>query len=193
MPRTTAATTRARSTWCSRPPATTELRDEQRRRREAGDPSQLGIGLATYVEITNGIDEAEFGAVTITPEGKAIARTGSFSHGQGHETTFAMIVAARLGLPVEDVTVEKGDTDNVPRGTGTYGSKSTQLGGSTVSMAAEGVVEQAKQLAADLLEASAGRHRARSRRGRVPRRRRAAVGAHLEGARRPCRRRRQAG
>ncbi len=131
-----------------------ELRDEQRRRREAGDPSQLGIGLATYVEITNGIDEAEFGAVTITPEGKAIARTGSFSHGQGHETTFAMIVAARLGLPVEDVTVEKGDTDNVPRGTGTYGSKSTQLGGSTVSMAAEGVVEQAKQLAADLLEAA---------------------------------------
>ncbi len=131
-----------------------ELRDEQRRRRDAGGARQLGIGLATYVEITNGIDEAEFGAVTITPEGKAIARTGSFSHGQGHETTFAMIVAARLGLPVEDVTVEKGDTDNVPRGTGTYGSKSTQLGGSTVSMAAEGVVEQAKQLAADLLEAA---------------------------------------
>jgi aerobic carbon-monoxide dehydrogenase large subunit len=131
-----------------------ELRDEQTRRRESGDPRQLGIGLATYVEITNGLDEAEFGAVTITPDGKAIARTGSFSHGQGHETTFAMIVADRLGLPVEDVTVTKGDTDSVPRGTGTYGSKSTQLGGSTVSKAAEGVVEKAKQLAADLLEAA---------------------------------------
>jgi carbon-monoxide dehydrogenase large subunit len=131
-----------------------ELRAEQRRRREAGDTRRLGIGLATYVEVTNGLDEAEFGAVTITADGKAIARTGSFSHGQGHETTFAMIVAERLGLPVEDVTVEKGDTDTVPRGTGTYGSKSTQLGGSTVSRAAEGVVDNARRLAADLLEAA---------------------------------------
>jgi carbon-monoxide dehydrogenase large subunit len=131
-----------------------ELRAEQRRRREAGDARQLGIGVAAYVEVTNGLDEAEFGAVTITPEGKAIARTGSFSHGQGHETTFAMIVAERLGLAVEDVTVEKGDTDAVPRGTGTYGSKSTQLGGSTVRRAADGVVENAKRLAADLLEAA---------------------------------------
>jgi aerobic carbon-monoxide dehydrogenase large subunit len=132
-----------------------ELRAEQRRRREAGDAKQLGIGLSAYVEITNGLGESEFGGVTITEDGKAIARTGSFSHGQGHETTFAQIVAERLGMPVEDVIVEKGDTDVVPRGTGTYGSKSTQIGGTAAGKAAEGVVENAKSLAADLLEASA--------------------------------------
>jgi aerobic carbon-monoxide dehydrogenase large subunit len=92
--------------------------------------------------------------VTITEEGKAILRTGSFSHGQGHETTFAMLVAERLGLAVEDVVVEKGDTDVVPRGTGTYGSKSTQIGGAAAAQAADEVAESAKRLAADLLEAS---------------------------------------
>jgi carbon-monoxide dehydrogenase large subunit len=132
-----------------------DLRAEQRRRREEGAAKQLGIGMSAYVEVTNGLTEAEFGAVTITEEGKAILRTGSFSHGQGHETTFAMLVAQRLGLAVEDVTVEKGDTDAVPRGTGTYGSKSTQIGGAAAAQAAEDVAEKAKRLAADLLEASA--------------------------------------
>ena len=110
---------------------------------------QLGIGLSCYVEITNGIAESEFGEVEITPDGGAILRTGSFSHGQGHETTFAMIVAERLGLPVEKVTVEKGDTDEIARGTGTYGSKSTQIGGAAARLAAEDVLERAKQLVAD--------------------------------------------
>jgi carbon-monoxide dehydrogenase large subunit len=132
-----------------------ELRAEQRRRRDEGAAKQLGIGMSAYVEVTNGLTEAEFGAVTITEEGKAILRTGSFSHGQGHETTFAMLVAERLGLAVEDVTVEKGDTDAVPRGTGTYGSKSTQIGGAAAVQAAEDVTDKAKRLAADLLEASA--------------------------------------
>jgi aerobic carbon-monoxide dehydrogenase large subunit len=131
-----------------------ELRAEQRRRRGDGTPKQLGIGLSAYVEVTNGLAEAEFGAVAITKEGKAILRTGSFSHGQGHETTFAMLVAERLGLAVEDVTVVKGDTDSVPRGTGTYGSKSTQIGGAAAAKVAEDVAEKAKRLAADLLEAS---------------------------------------
>jgi carbon-monoxide dehydrogenase large subunit len=130
------------------------LRDEQRRRREAGDTRQLGIGLSTYVEITNGIAEAEFGAVEITPAGEAILRTGSFSHGQGHETTFATIVADRLGMPLESVRVIKGDTDEVARGTGTYGSKSTQIGGVAARQAATEVAERAKRLAADLLEAA---------------------------------------
>ncbi|HET8673149.1 MAG TPA: xanthine dehydrogenase family protein molybdopterin-binding subunit, partial [Thermoleophilaceae bacterium] len=88
-----------------------QLRDEQQRRRDSNGARQLGIGLSTYVEVTNGLGESEFGAVRIDGQGKATLRTGSFSHGQGHETTFAMIVAERLGLPVEDVTVIKGDTD----------------------------------------------------------------------------------
>jgi carbon-monoxide dehydrogenase large subunit len=128
-----------------------ELRAEQRNRT---GPRRLGIGLSTYVEITNGDAESEFGEVEITADGGAVLRTGSFSHGQGHETTFAMIVAERLGLPVESVSVVKGDTDQVARGTGTYGSKSTQIGGVVAGLAAEEVAERAKKLAADLLEVS---------------------------------------
>ncbi len=131
-----------------------ELRAEQRRRREQGGSRQLGIGISSYVEITNPLGEAELGEVEITPDGGAIVRTGSFSHGQGHETTFAMIAAARLGLPVEKVTVHKGDTDEIPTGTGTYGSKSTQIGGAAARVASDMVVEQAKELVADYLEAS---------------------------------------
>ena len=130
-----------------------ELRAEQARRRAEGDPTLLGIGMSTYVEITNGIGESEFGAVEITAGGDAILKTGSFSHGQGHETTFAQIAAAQLGLPVERVTVVKGDTDRVARGTGTYGSKSTQIGGAAARKAAEELVDKAKELAAEQLEA----------------------------------------
>jgi carbon-monoxide dehydrogenase large subunit len=130
------------------------LRREQERRRDEGSTRQLGIGLSTYVEVTNGIMEAEFGAVEITDDGSAIVKTGSFSQGQGHETTFAQIVAARTGLPLEKIKVIKGDTDAVARGTGTYASKSTQIGGVAASQASELLVEKAKQLAADELEAS---------------------------------------
>ncbi len=131
-----------------------QLRQEQASRRANGSPLQLGIGLATYVEVTNGIAETEFGAVEITSDGEAIVKTGSFSHGQGHETTFAQIVAERLGLPIEKVTVIKGDTDRVARGTGTYGSKSTQIGGAAAEKASEEVVERAKRLVAEELEAN---------------------------------------
>jgi carbon-monoxide dehydrogenase large subunit len=131
-----------------------ELRDEQRRRRDDGGEKQLGIGISCYVEITNGVAESEFGEVEITADGGAIVRTGSFSHGQGHETTFAMIAAERLGLPVEKVTVYKGDTDEIAKGTGTYGSKSTQIGGTAARLAADDVVEQARKLVADYLETS---------------------------------------
>ena len=131
------------------------LRQEQERRRESGDTRALGIGVSVYVEITNGLVEPELGDVEITREGEAVLRTGSFSHGQGHETTFAMIVADRLGLPIEAVRVIKGDTDEVSQGTGTYGSKSTQIGGAAARQAAEVVVERARVLASEQLEASA--------------------------------------
>jgi aerobic carbon-monoxide dehydrogenase large subunit len=131
-----------------------ELRAEQARRREAGEARQLGIGLAVYVEITNGGAEPEFGSVTITPEGGAVLLTGSFSHGQGHETAYAQVVADRLGMPLEKVAVRYGDTDEVARGGGTYGSKSLQIGGTVAAQAATEVVETAKRLVADELEAN---------------------------------------
>jgi aerobic carbon-monoxide dehydrogenase large subunit len=131
-----------------------ELRSEQARRREAGEPRQIGIGIAVYVEITNGGAESEFGSVEITPDGGAVLLTGSFSHGQGHETAYAQVVADRLGLPLEKVTVRYGDTDEVARGGGTYGSKSLQIGGTVAAQAASEVVEKATQLVADELEAN---------------------------------------
>jgi carbon-monoxide dehydrogenase large subunit len=132
-----------------------ELRAEQQRRRDEGGALQLGVGVSSYTEVTNPLGEEEYGEVEITSLGGAVVHTGSFSHGQGHETTFAMIAADRLGLPIERVTVLKGDTDDVPRGTGTFGSKSTQIGGMAARGAADGVVERAKLLVGDYLEASA--------------------------------------
>jgi carbon-monoxide dehydrogenase large subunit len=131
-----------------------QLRQQQAERRAQGGTLHLGIGLSVYVEVTNGISEAEFGAVEITSDGAAIVKTGSFSQGQGHETTFAQIVAQRLGLELEQVSVIKGDTDVVLRGTGTYGSKSTQIGGAAAAQASEAVVEHAKRLVAEELEAN---------------------------------------
>ena len=133
-----------------------ELRAEQARRREAGETRRLGIGLSVYVEITNGGAEPEFGAVEITPEGGALLRTGSFQHGQGHETSYAQVVADRLGMPLESVTVVFGDTDVVARGGGTYGSKSLQAGGTAAAQASTEVVERARQLVAEELEAHVG-------------------------------------
>ena len=131
-----------------------ELRAEQERLRAQDSGTLLGIGISVYVEITNGISEGEFGAVEITEDGGAIVRTGSFSHGQGHETTFAQIVSERTGIDLEKIQVLAGDTDRVPRGTGTYGSKSTQIGGAAAGQASEILVERAKELAADALAAN---------------------------------------
>jgi aerobic carbon-monoxide dehydrogenase large subunit len=132
-----------------------ELRAEQQRRREQGGPVQMGIGICSYIEISNPIAETEFGEVEITASGGAIARTGSCVHGQGHETTFSMIVSEQLGLPIEKVSVHKGDTDEIAMGTGTYGSKSTQLGGSALRLAAEQVCERARTLVGEYLIADA--------------------------------------
>ena len=131
-----------------------KLRKEQAARRKAGGPKQLGIGLAVYVEITNGIPGSEFGSVEVLPDGKARVLTGTSPHGQGHETAWSMIVSEQLGIPIEDVQVVHGDTDRVPRGVGTFGSKSLQSGGVAVHQASETVVTKARELAADLLEAS---------------------------------------
>jgi carbon-monoxide dehydrogenase large subunit len=131
-----------------------ELRAEQRRRRESGDVRQLGIGLSTYVEITNGIPGSEFGSVEVLPDGRARVLTGTSPHGQGHVTSWSQLVADQLGIGIEDVEVIHGDTDLVPRGVGTFGSKSLQSGGVAVFQAAEQVVDKAKELAADLLEAN---------------------------------------
>ena len=131
-----------------------ELRAEQARRRAANDPVQLGIGLSSYVETTNPMGSGDYGQVEITADGGAIIRTGSSSHGQGHHTAWAMLVSEATGIPMEKMEFHFGDTDDVARGGGTGGSRSLQVGGSAVKLAAEAVIEKAKQRAADLLEAA---------------------------------------
>src|SRR3954467_7418239 len=131
-----------------------ELRAEQKRRREGNGATQMGIGLSAYIEITNGFAEPEWGGVGITKEGGATVRTGLGPTGQGHQTALAMLVSDRLGIPMDKVSVHHGDTDLIPRGTGTYGSRSLQAGGAAIDGASVKVVEKAKELVADELEAS---------------------------------------
>jgi carbon-monoxide dehydrogenase large subunit len=132
-----------------------ELRAEQARRREAGDPMALGIGLASYVEITGGGPAGESGKVVVNRDGSVTAYTGSSPHGQGLDTTLTMLLSDQLGVPMDKITIRHGDTDEVPRAIGTFGSRSLQLGGSALRQAANEVIEQARELAADLLEAAA--------------------------------------
>lgn len=131
-----------------------ELRAEQRRRREAGERTVLGIGVASFVEVTAGGGGSEFGGVEIDADGSATIYSGSSAHGQGHQTSFAMLVSDQTGIPVERIRLIQSDTDLVPKGGGTGGSKSLQLGGSAVARATEAVVAKARSLAAHLLEAS---------------------------------------
>jgi carbon-monoxide dehydrogenase large subunit len=130
------------------------LRTEQARRRESGSRKALGIGLASYVEITAGGMSSEWASVTVHPDGTATASAGTSAHGQGHATSFAMLVNDRLGIPVESIKFVQSDTAVVPRGFGTGGSRSLQVGGTAVYTAAGKVLEQARELAADLLEAA---------------------------------------
>jgi carbon-monoxide dehydrogenase large subunit len=132
-----------------------QLRAEQKKRRENGDVKQLGLGLASYVEITApDPDAGETGRVDVRADGTAIVYTGSSAHGQGHHTAFAMLVTEELGIPMDKIEVVHGDTDLIPEGIGTYGSRSLQLGGSAVHNAAIEVREQAGALAASLFEAA---------------------------------------
>jgi carbon-monoxide dehydrogenase large subunit len=143
-----------------------ELRAEQRRRREAADPVQLGIGVSTYTEmcglapsrwlgklgyIAGGWEHAY---IRMLPTGKVEVVTGTSPHGQGHETSWSQIVADRLGVPFDDVEVLHGDTQIAPRGLDTYGSRSLVVGGTALLAAADKVIEKAKPMAAHLLEAS---------------------------------------
>jgi carbon-monoxide dehydrogenase large subunit len=129
------------------------LRAEQRRRRAAGGAVQMGIGLSVYVEITALSGGGEYGHVEVLPTGRVRVLTGTTPYGQGHDTGWAMIVADRLGVPIDHVEVVHGDTDVVPRGDVTGGSRSVQLGGTNVWRAAGTVVERGRELAARLLEA----------------------------------------
>jgi carbon-monoxide dehydrogenase large subunit len=131
------------------------LREEQRRRREAGDVHQLGIGVAVYVEVTGGPYAGnEVAKVEITPEGGARVYTGTSPHGQGHVTSWSMLASDQLGIPMDRIEVIHGDTDLVPVGGGTSGSRSLQLGGAAVHQASAELVELARKRAAELLEAN---------------------------------------
>ena len=131
-----------------------QLLVEQKKRRDSNDPVQIGIGIASYVETTNPMGSGDYGSVEIKADGGAIVRTGSSSHGQGHHTAWAMIVSQTTGIPMDKIEFRFGDTDDVDRGGGTGGSRSLQVGGSAAKLAAESVIEKARQRAADLLEAA---------------------------------------
>jgi carbon-monoxide dehydrogenase large subunit len=134
-----------------------ELRAEQARRREAGEVRQLGIGVSVYVEITGAGGEGggptEDASVEVHPDGTATILTGTSPHGQGHATAWAMIASDQLGIPLEKITVLHGDTDLIPKGGGTMGSRSLQQGGAAVHQAAGELVELARKRAAEKLEA----------------------------------------
>jgi len=139
-----------------------ELRREQAAKRERGE--LMGIGICSFTEIVGAGPSPDFDIVglkmndgaelRVHPTGKALLRIGSQTQGQGHETTYAQIVAEELGIPASDVAVEYGDTDTAPYGLGTYGSRSTPVSGAATAMASRKVRDKARKLAAHLLEAS---------------------------------------
>jgi carbon-monoxide dehydrogenase large subunit len=131
-----------------------ELRAEQARRRDVGSPVLLGIGLSTYVERTAGIFRPDYGSVELLGDGSLRALTGSSPYGQGHHTAWAMLISDRTGVPLERIEVVHGDTDVVPRGGITGGSRSVQSNGMAMWQAAGLLVDEARKLAADMLEAN---------------------------------------
>ncbi len=145
-----------------------ELRQEQAARQEAfrrGETRDLmGIGVAFFTEIVGagpsrncdilGIAMFDSAEIRIHPTGAVIARMGSKSQGQGHETTYAQIIATELGLPAADIAIEEGNTDTAPYGLGTYGSRSTPTAGAATAMAARKIRAKAQMIAAHLLEVS---------------------------------------
>ncbi len=138
------------------------LRKEQAERRARGE--LMGIGISTFVEIVGagpgkhfdilGIKMFDSAEIRIHPTGSGIVRAGTRHQGQGHETTWAQIVAEELGLDPQELLVEEGDTDTAPYGLGTYASRSTPVAGGALALAARRIREKAKKIAAHLLEAS---------------------------------------
>ena len=139
------------------------LREEQRRAREE-EGRLIGIGLASFTEVVGagpskdydiiGLKMFDSAELRVHPTGKAILKLGVKSQGQGHETTFAQIVANELGLAPEDVLVQEGDTDNTPYGLGTYASRSTPTAGAATAVISRTLREKARKIAAHLLEAA---------------------------------------
>jgi carbon-monoxide dehydrogenase large subunit len=142
---TTAAEIAEYGTWRAR----------QHLRRESGDTRRIGIGVAAYVEITAGGQMSEYARVEVHADGSATVFAGTASHGQGHQTAYAMLVADQTGIPMDRIRLVDGDTDQIPSGGGTGGSRSLQLAGSAVSEATTELVETARALAASYLEADA--------------------------------------
>lgn len=142
-----------------------ELRQQQK--EAANNGKLIGIGFSTYIEACGIAPSAvvgslgaraglyEVGQVRVQPTGKVSVYTGAHSHGQGHETTFAQVVADKLGIPMEDVEIIHGDSEAVAFGMGTYGSRSLAVGGSAIIKSIEKIVEKGKKIAAHKLEASA--------------------------------------
>ncbi len=130
------------------------LRAEQQRRRERGDTKQLGIGVSVYVEITGAVgDFSEAAKIEIHDDGTGTIYTGTSPHGQGHDTAWSMLASAQTGIDIDKFTLVWGDTDLTPVGDGTMGSRSLQQGGAAVHEVSIALVERAKRLAANLLEA----------------------------------------
>ena len=134
-----------------------------------------GVGLSCYIEACGiapsavvgslgcGVGLWESAKIRFTHTGVVQVFTGTHSHGQGHETTFAQLIADKLGVPIENVEVIHGDTDKTPVGMGTYGSRSIAVGGQAIVNAAEKIIAKGKKIAAHLLEACRGRHRVQGR------------------------------
>jgi carbon-monoxide dehydrogenase large subunit len=139
-----------------------ELRKEQAEKRARGE--LMGIGISSFTEIVGagpshtfdiiGIKMFDSAEIRVHPTGSAIIRLGVQTQGQGHETTFAQIVAEELGIPAANVKVEEGDTDTAPYGLGTYASRSTPTAGAAAAVAARKIREKARLIAAHLLEAA---------------------------------------
>ena len=139
------------------------LRAEQAEKRQRGE--LMGIGVSTFTEIVGagpvrncdivGLGMFDSCEIRVHPTGSVIARLGTKSTGQSHETTFAQIVATELGLPSDNITVEEGDTDTAPYGLGTYGSRSTPVAGAATARAARKIKAKAQKIAAHVLEVSA--------------------------------------
>ena len=142
-----------------------QVRQQQTQLRQEG--RYLGIGVTTYVEMC-GLGPSQvagavgFGGglwesaiVRFHPSGKVNVMIGTSPHGQGEETTFAQVISDELGVPVDDIEVLHGDTDNTPMGWGTYGSRTTAVSGAAVALSARKIKDKARELAAHLLEASA--------------------------------------
>lgn len=139
-----------------------QLRKEQAEKRARGE--LMGIGISSFTEVVGagpsqdfdilGIKMFDSAEIRIHPTGKAIARFGTKSQGQGHETTYAQIIAEELGLPAADIEVEEGDTDTAPYGLGTYASRSTPTAGAAAAVAARKIRAKARKIAAHLLEVS---------------------------------------